>query len=579
VRLQRQRKMLAATCLLAVPRDANKELWSSCTEEVKRVCDTFGLSLRRAGAAFSLQHHEPRAVRKRAQRALNLTNLESELEEEEQQQQQVSLEDDVSRPKRAAAADVASSSEELQDAEAKKRRAAHDEQDVQHDVQQYSVGGGDGSSSVVPSVSAAESSETAVLEVGEDALVRQALARAREEVGELHALVQEQSGKTIEVGSLVAPDPAMATARDHRLLWACLSTDEHEEQAPLEQLGLLQRWWRLVRRCYAAVAIFDHLAASRSKQHTIPLYNEMARSMADSYCSYVHAKRLERLGRLVLQFPRLCYQTQFISLTAWFQIVPSTDRPLLDSLDGLLSARDAAFWALNVEVCQKCSGAAGVLWKCTECACWFHEACADYEAGLLSLPLQLHDGQVLDTRVWCGGCLVKGGLDHRHVARETREARIVAAFLNAPGCAFVLRRLQGDGTGWFRVLVDFATRLGWKKTFAVFCRRLATAALAATGDAGAGAEAKSVAELKRIEQSRNPARDLQNGAWADVGAWPVLRGFVRLFPTACVRRFAVSGDVLAECEVYGEGGESELCVLQWTEVLRFDELVRRLAGR
>ena len=53
LRLERQKKMLSA-CVMVVPveqQQANEELWFSCAEEVKRVCDTFGLALKRAAAA------------------------------------------------------------------------------------------------------------------------------------------------------------------------------------------------------------------------------------------------------------------------------------------------------------------------------------------------------------------------------------------------------------------------------------------------------------------------------------------------------------------------------------------------
>lgn len=566
LRLERQKKMLAATCLLAVPREADEELWSACAEEVVRACDTFGVPVRRAAVVKSRAAGADNVPRPSTRRAGKREQQPQQESEEEQEPASVESADDDRDGQRRVAVGAAVTKRARLDATAIMAAAEDEEQEEEDD---------DGSS--------ASSVLDAAVEAGDDAPVLHALQRARGEVEELRALVeqQQQSGHqtiAIAVGELVAPDPAAATAheglrilRDPNLLLSCLCEDDRHEETPLEQLGLLRRWWRLLRRCYGAVAILEHFATSKSKQHVVALYNERARSLR-GVCTYWHATRLERLGRLVLRFPRLCYQTQLISLAAWFQHVPSTGRPLLASLDGLLGADDAAFWALRVEACGVCDGSAAAdrLWRCTQCSCWFHEACAGYAEDSLCASLVVPEGQVIETRVLCAQCSDERGVDRDDVARETREKRAVAAFLNAPGCPFVLQQREGsDGAGCFRLLFEFAAaELAYRRTFPVFCRALAWEALAE-----AVADSESVAQLRRVEKSRDPARDLQNGAWAHIDLQQVLRGFVRLCPGGRARCFVVNGDAVTERDVYGEG-DRELCMLQWAGVTHFDRLTR-----
>ena len=136
----------------------------------------------------------------------------------------------------------------------------------------------------------------------------------------------------------------------------------------------------------------------------------------------------------------------------------------------------------------------------------------------------------------------------------------------------------GDGTCCFRVLFEFAvSKLGYGRSFAVFCRMLASAALEATAEAARevgeeGIKSDSAAQLQRIKQSRNPERDLQTGAWEYIEAEQVLRGFVQVFPQASLRRFTVYRENVVECEVYG-AGDVLLCVLQWHVLPHYDELV------
>lgn len=75
---------------------------------------------------------------------------------------------------------------------------------------------------------------------------------------------------------------------------------------------------------------------------------------------------------------------------------------------------------------------------------------------------------------------VEACCSQRSVIRcETHEKGVVASFLNFDGCLFVLRRVEADhSTSLFRVLFDFAAgKLGYERSFPVFCRELAGAAL------------------------------------------------------------------------------------------------------
>jgi hypothetical protein len=219
----------------------------------------------------------------------------------------------------------------------------------------------------------------------------------------------------------------------------------------------------------------------------------------------------------------------------------------------------------------------GSLWNCTECSSWFHEQCAGYREGSLCLPQHLHDSQIIEMRVLCNGCVCTLALDQDDVTREIEEKRVVAGFLNEPDCPFLLRKVGHDGASCFRVLFEFAVaQLAYKSTFAVYCRQLAVAALKTILEAAEidATESANAVQLKRISRSRNPPRDLQNGAGVHIEAQHLLHGFVALFPAVRVRVFAVAEDDAAERAVYGEGAQA-LCVLHWRVLEQFDELVRR----
>ena len=587
LRLERQRKLLSA-CVIAVPimeqqqEDTDKELWLSCAEEVERVCDAFGIALRRAAASKTIVPSELLSKQPQKGRPRRRDRLESENDEEKEmevQEQQVKskrVKVGVSRPSKLSKPNESVTPEQESNSSSSADPLQQNVSDQEDDEMEMDNHVEDDA------------------EENYDDAIRQSLVHARQEADELFVLVHEKSGKSIEVGQLIAPDASLATAaegakllKDVDLLLACFRHDGNNllaEATPLERLGVLLKWWRLVRRCYSIVAIFEHLSATKGKQGIVSFYNETVRPMSKS-CSYAHATRLERIGRLVLRYPRLLYQTQFTSITEWHQKVSSTARPLLDSMEQLLSANNLAFWMMqrnnnHADACIVCDDHKDGLWNCSDCSCWFHEECAGYEAGSLSLGYPLKDGQVLETWVLCSKCLEKNELDHDYVARETHEKSVVAAFLNADGCPFVLRRVEPDGTCLFRVLFDFAVgKLGFRGSFAVFCKKLADAALKATAEVGRelgrdGVEAESVKELERLKKSRDPVRHLQRGAWENIEAQQVLRGFVRMFPGACVKRFAVCGDAVKEREVYGSGPE-EFYVLQWIRSLHFDELQRR----
>lgn len=560
LRLERQKKMLAATSALAVPADeeqAHEELWTSCAEEVKRVCDSFGLALRRVAAAkavavVSAVTHD-RAVVGRAR---------------------------SSRVQQGKKREERPESEESDSIVGKKAKALLAEEEANDDDDEASV------ASLSSSSEQQESGmEMAVEDAGDEQEVLQAFQRARADAEETVAFLHEMRGKSVEVGDFVAPDATGASAaegrkvlRDDALLSTCFCKGDDSNGEDLERLGLLQRWWRLIRRCYAVVAVFDHLAATKRKK-AVALFNETIKKTVPKACSYVQATRLERIGRLVLRYPRLVYQTQFTSIRDWCYKLRSTDSLLLDSLENLLSAEDLAFWAMqgNDATCYACG-----LWKCADCACWFHETCCGYKQGSLCIDLHLiRDNQVIETTVLCGQCLEARAdeIDCDFVARDTNEKQIVANFLNAEGCLYRWRKVVGDGTCCFRLLHEIAVqRLGYAGALAAFCKSLAMEALVATQEAVAelgpdAAEGESVTQLKRIAKSRNPVRDLQNGAWHDIEAQQVLLGFVRMFPRACIHRFAVDEDTVAEREVYGEAGDMHAYLLQWNVLPHFDELV------
>lgn len=200
------------------------------------------------------------------------------------------------------------------------------------------------------------------------------------------------SGRTVDVGDLVAPDPARSLAsegrrilQDAKLLVSCFCADDKQELTTFERLGTLKKWWRLIERCYSVVAVFEHFAASNSKRSMVAWYSETVLPL-EGACSYTQATRLERIGRLLQRFPRLRYQTQLTSIRDWMGKVTSTGSALVDSLEKLLSANDVAFWeAQDVDehyddVCVVCGASGDGLWNCIDCSCWFHETCVGYKA-------------------------------------------------------------------------------------------------------------------------------------------------------------------------------------------------------
>lgn len=95
----------------------------------------------------------------------------------------------------------------------------------------------------------------------------------KENAGETAQLLEKYKGKSVDwPEACECPDPAMMEKEGIDLLGdvmkmqECLSDDwEADEHNPMEQLGVLLRWWRLVRRAFAIASIFKVLEQRRNK--------------------------------------------------------------------------------------------------------------------------------------------------------------------------------------------------------------------------------------------------------------------------------------------------------------------------
>lgn len=263
LRLERQKKKCWLQRLLLLCRrieeQAHEELWTSCAEEVKRVCDSFGLALRRVAVVKAVS-----VVSAVVGRARNSRAQQGKKREE--------------RPE----------SEESDGSAGKKAKAVLAEEEANDDDE--------ASGAYLSSSSEQQESRMAVEDAGDEQEVLQAFQRARADAEKTVAFLREEMrGKSVEVGDFVAPDAAGANAaegrkvlRDDALLSTCICKGDDGNGEDLERLGLLQRWWRLIWRCYAVIAVFEHLAATKKKK-AVTLFNETIKKTVPNACSYVQA--------------------------------------------------------------------------------------------------------------------------------------------------------------------------------------------------------------------------------------------------------------------------------------------------
>lgn len=231
-----KKKMLSATRALAVPVDqgeADEVLWMSCAEEVKLVCDSFGLALKRAAATKAvLVKHDEQIDKKQRKGSRRRERMVESFEDEHHVQ-----EDQRKRHQPVGAGRVEGAFVAI----------VRQEKDL----------------SASASLSGERESEAMEMDEpdkDDSSWVLAAFAAARAEVDEIASLVQQMSGRSVDVGELVAPDSARTSAlegrrivQDTNLLAACFCTDDGREMTTLERLGTLKKWWRLVQRCYSVV--------------------------------------------------------------------------------------------------------------------------------------------------------------------------------------------------------------------------------------------------------------------------------------------------------------------------------------
>lgn len=236
-------------------------------------------------------------------------------------------------------------------------------------------------------------------------------------------------------------------------------------------------------------------------------------------------------------------------------------------------------------LCLKCSSLRPgfELWQCYDCGRFFHEMCMGYNDGTICADIELPNGNVLETLAYCQDCLIAIGNTVDDVAISIEEVKAVGRFLNAPNCPFVFEKIAGDGYCCFRILEKAARKsLGWKEDQAKFCRQVAKAAVesaeAAIKEIGADAlEGNALQELKKLARHAFPVESIHNGAWKQIEAQHILRGYVNMFRGRVVVKVyqATNGNV-RNSDTYGkDGSEVELSMLHWNTTDHYDCLVAK----
>jgi hypothetical protein len=169
--------------------------------------------------------------------------------------------------------------------------------------------------------------------------------RLEENVMETKNLLDEYKDKNKPVPlpkDFMAPTPDLATGENGLELWNDLdnldpvlsswSETSVTYQGPLEQLGVLLRWWRIARRALSIAGIFKVLRSSgngeaplkkRYEAKVAVLEEAAARAQrgAVKMYRYRHARTYEMLGIFLAKHPDLINQTLLVTLSDWTKVV------------------------------------------------------------------------------------------------------------------------------------------------------------------------------------------------------------------------------------------------------------------
>lgn len=188
-------------------------------------------------------------------------------------------------------------------------------------------------------------------------------------------------GTLLSVEALTPPIPITDASRqneeeddaalDANFVASCLALEDPApppRERDVEIVGHLLSWWRLVRRCLAVTRVFDQLHKAGGKRkgtrsnardrYKMFLKKTLGAKDAAQCVSYAQATRLDRLGRLLHEFPVLVFQVQFVSVRDWYEqqsIAKKGSAPLV-SCWSLIVEENEDFWRRVPELGGVASG-------------------------------------------------------------------------------------------------------------------------------------------------------------------------------------------------------------------------------
>jgi hypothetical protein len=165
-------------------------------------------------------------------------------------------------------------------------------------------------------------------------------------------LIEAYRGKSVHVSHFdKIPDPTTSVFGNMVEMQSYLSSDwDKEEQTPIEQIGVLVRWWKIVQKAFVISNIFKELKQRRD--HTGKKKRKSLMDMYDIECekiiqkfpesklySYTYARIYAELGEFLEKYPVLINQTIIVSLSEWRQRV-AFDRQTPYLMDYISSVLD-----------------------------------------------------------------------------------------------------------------------------------------------------------------------------------------------------------------------------------------------
>lgn len=165
------------------------------------------------------------------------------------------------------------------------------------------------------------------------------LQEAADEFEEVRRLVVEplNDGERAGAASLRAVD-LRRIAEESRLagnsienLRDCLSDLVEAPVRSIEGLGVLRSWNRTAARACKIAGLFSYirrLGDGEDNRNQESRYHEVARALdggGAKVLSYSHARKYDRLGRFLLEFPNFLFQRKFVSFQDWTRSSPNKD--------------------------------------------------------------------------------------------------------------------------------------------------------------------------------------------------------------------------------------------------------------